>query len=926
MPEIRRNVTLLLLGIVAALAVLLYVGAYLLTEWWWFDAVGFRGVFAASLVSRVAVGGIAATAFGLILGANLWIAKGRHWPAVFSLTAGVPTSGGFGPPGGSATGLTLRRVNQLVLLAAVVFGALAGWYTSDAWLVVRLFLAQVPFGGTPDPVFGKDAAFYVFTLPFLGLVYEFALAAVVVSALGSGLVYVANRGIRYDYGRLELDPKVRAHLSALAAAFFVVKAYGYGLALYQILYSSRGVTFGASYTDVYASAPAYRILGGLSLVLAGAMLYNLRARRLGWLAGGFGVLLAAAILLGSVWPGFVEQFVVEPDQLAKETPYIEHNIAFTRRAFGLDAIEEREFPARADLTAEGLNRNKPTLDNVRLWEEVPLLSTYGQLQALRLYYDFHSVDVDRYTLNGVYRQVQLSVRELNKQAIEAGAQTWVNLKLIFTHGYGLVMSPANAVTPEGLPVLFVRDFPPRSAVDLQITRPEIYYGELTDDYVIVNTRRPEFDYPQGEDNAFTHYSGSGGVRLASAFHKYAFALRHRSYQMVINQDITPDSRMLMYRNVVQRARHIAPFLRYDRDPYIVVGDDGRLFWILDAYTTTRGMPYAEPHRSGVNYIRNAVKVVIDAYDGSVAFYWFDPDDPLAKTLDRVFPGWLQPREAMRPDLARHVRYPQDLFRIQAEMYLKYHMTNPTTFYNSEDLWSLPDELSPIAAQASSLLLEGRRVMEPYYTITRLPGEAREEFVLMVPFTPIKKNNMVSFLVARNDGEHYGRLIDFRLPKDRLVYGPVQINSRIDQDPIISQNLTLWSQQGSNVLRGRVQVIPVEESILYVQPLYLQATASALPEFRRAIVVFGSEQVAMEPTLDAALRAIFGRTAVPVSGDGEPGEPAVDLVQRARELYREAQRAAQAGDWAGFGQALQELGRVLDRLAARDREAGEGTEP
>jgi hypothetical protein len=571
-----------------------------------------------------------------------------------------------------------------------------------------------------------------------------------------------------------------------------------------------------------------------------------------------------------------------------------------------------------ELSLEALQDNAATLRNVRLWDYRPLLQTYAQIQEIRLYYDFVDVDIDRYQFDGDYRQVTLAARELAPEQLRN--RTWVNEHLEFTHGYGLVMSPVNEVTPEGLPVLYVRDLPPEVSVNLRIDRPEIYYGEKGGRYVFVKTRVQEFDYPKGDTNVRTTYQGKGGVSVGSVLNRLAFALRFGDSQIFFADALTSESRILFYRNIHERVRRVAPFLAYDRDPYLVVAD-GRLVWLQDAYTLTDRYPYSQPvddrfavhaDRTG-NYIRNSVKVAIDAYDGTLTFYIADPTDPLIQTYASIFPQLFQPMDQMPQSLRAHIRYPEDLFRIQAQIYATYHMKDPNVFYNKEDVWAIPSEV-----------YQGDQLpMEPYYVIMRLAGEEREEFVLILPFTPATKNNLIAWMAARCDGEHYGELVVYNFPKQELVYGPLQIEARIDQDPTISAQLSLWSQRGSRVIRGNLLVIPLGDSLVYFEPLYLQAEASQLPELKRVIVAFG-EKVAMEESLEEALQVVFGGTRAIARGEETPamGEseasgisPALaDLIRAAREHYDAAQEALRQGDWATYGQELKALKEVLDEMA------------
>ena len=612
--------------------------------------------------------------------------------------------------------------------------------------------------------------------------------------------------------------------------------------------------------------------------------------------------------------------MVKPNEITKERPYIEHNIEFTRMAYGLDKITEKNFPSAGELTLEDLNKNARTIENIRLWDHRPVLETYKQLQEMRLYYEFGQVDVDRYVLNGQETQVMIAPREIEIGRLPQQAQTWVNQRLKYTHGYGLCMSPVNEVTNGGLPVFSIKDIPPKSSVDLTIERPEIYYGEKTGLYVIVNTLEQEFDYPKGDENVYTTYEGTGGVRIGSFFRRLAFAWRFSDAKILLTGYITPESRIMFHRSINQRYRTVAPFLRYDQDPYLVVAD-GKLYWIQDAYTTTSMIPYSEPTRTSpterINYIRNSVKAVVDAYTGEMRFYIIDESDPLIATYRKIFPKLFRSFEEMPAALKAHIRYPVDLFMLQAKMYNTYHMRDPQVFYNQEDVWSIPNEIYGEAEQR----------MLPYYIIMRLPDEDREEFLLMLPMTPTKKNNMVAWMSAKCDLDEYGKLLIYKLPKDKLIYGPMQIEAKISQKPDISREFTLWGQRGSSVIRGNLLAIPIEQSFLYVEPIYLQSTESQIPQLKRVIVAY-EDRLAMAETLEEALREVFGeemeaslgtpivledaeKTALKAAVGSEK-----DLPRSAMEHYNRAQAHLRNGRWAKYGEEMEALRKVLRELSGR----------
>jgi len=723
-----------------------------------------------------------------------------------------------------------------------------------------------------------------------------------------GDVVLLPRGLR-------IEPTAGRHLGLLLALWFV----GGAVTLWVIepatlLYSDTGPMVGASYTDLTVTLPALRL--GAIVAIAAAVLVLVGAARaqLGWFAFlGLAAHALVAVLGRGVAPTLVQKYVVDPTELTREAPYLAHHLEATRRAWGIENVEVRELPGEARLTLADIRANGPTIDNVRLWDRAPLLRTFKQLQEIRTYYDFVSVDDDRYWIDGKYRQVLLSPRELNSASLPT--RTFINEHLTFTHGMGLTLSPVNEVTPEGLPILFVQDLPPRTTGALQVTRPQIYFGELTDSHVFVNTRQREFDYPSGEANVFRAYTGRAGVPVGGLLRRSLLSVYFGSSKILFSGDITSESRVLYHRNIATRVRKALPFLTFDRDPYMVIARDGTLHWIQDAFTSTSRYPYAFRATDGTSYMRNSVKIVIDAYHGSVSAYIADLIDPLVQTWARVFPGLLQPLDAMAEDLRPHLRYPDDLFRRQNALYTTYHLRTPEEFYSREDQWQIP-----VVDRSDGSVPFMRHI------IMRLPEESQAEFIYMAPFTPRGKDNLAAWMVARNDGEHLGKLRVYRFPRQSLVYGPRQIENRISQNPDISRQLSLWDQRGSQVIKGDLLVIPIETALLYVQPIYLQAEGGRIPELKRVVVAFG-DQVVMEETLDEALAALFGRDearAVRVPRDAEaeasaaptPSAPDLaDLIADARRRYEAAVQAQRAGDWSRYGEELRQLGALLERLEA-----------
>jgi uncharacterized membrane protein (UPF0182 family) len=648
-----------------------------------------------------------------------------------------------------------------------------------------------------------------------------------------------------------------------------------------------------------------RVLAVLCLIGAVVSLLQIARPGLKYFYASLGAIVLVHIVGLVLYPSFLQYFRVGPNQVVAERPFIERTIQYTRRAYGLDKIASQEFTADEKLTAADLKRNDATIKNIRLWEHRPLLATYAQLQEIRTYYKFVDVDNDRYVIDGSYRQVMLSARELSYQHLPS--RIWINEHLTYTHGYGVVFGPVNQVTPEGLPEFFIKDIPPvATKAAVNVARPEIYYGELANDYVFVKTKASELDYAAGDKNVYTDYQGKGGVSIGSFWRKLLFSARFATLRIALSNDITAGSRILYHRQIHERVSKIAPFVKFDRDAYLVIAQGGRLFWIIDGYTTSNRYPYSEPVPKLGNYIRNSVKAVVDAYNGTVDFYLSSPDDPIIQAYVRIFPDVFKPLEQMPEELKSHIRYPQDLFNVQAHMYATYHMQDPQVFYNKEDVLSIPHRS-----------IDGRETeMEPYYTIMRLPGETKEEFVLLLPFTPNKRDNMRAWLAARSDPPNYGKLIALDFPKAKLVYGPRQIDARIDQDAFISQQLSLWSQRGSQVIRGSMLAIPIEASLLYVQPLYLAAEKGSLPELKRVIVAFGN-QIAMEESLEQSLQRIFGGRPAEAKAAAAPAPEAAGkekgLARQALEHFARAQELLRQGNWAGYGDELKRIETLLKEM-------------
>jgi uncharacterized membrane protein (UPF0182 family) len=882
----------------------------LIVDYHWFEAVGFPQVFSTVVWAKIYIGAAGIIVTFLILFANLAYAVRQLGDPRRIMTPDMLSSG--------LGDLVSKRVlASIAAIVSLVLAVLAGVALAASWERVLLFLNAVPFGDA-DPIFGFDTSFYVFTLPFYAMVQAFLWSTGVLAAICTGVVYFLHfqaeraRTSMNELSALAATPAShRMHLALLGA--FMLLLWGVGLYLdrFELMHRAAGLFTGPGYAEVNGTLPILAVQAGTTFVAAVALVLVVAKER-------WRMLLVLAVVVGVVRVGgglyapVLQRFVVAPNELELERDYLDHHIKASNRAYALDRIVERRLDEEDELTMADIENNRPTVNNVRLWDHAPLLDTFAQIQEIRTYYDFVSVDNDRYRLNGELRQTMLSPRELNNESLPS--RTWVNERLTFTHGYGLTVGPVNRVNEQGLPVLYVQDLPPRStAPELEVSGPEIYYGEVTRDYVFVKTRQQEFNYPEGDQNIFSTYDGKGGIGLDSLWRRLIVSAYTGDLKMLLSDDFTAETRVLIHRNVAERIHKVAPFLKFDADPYMVI-DEGRLFWILDGYTVSDRFPYAEHFGQVGNYMRNPVKAVIDAYNGSMTFYLVDPEEPIARAWNAVFPGMIRPLDELAASLVTHLRHPVDFFNVQAEMYATYHMLDVNTFYNKEDQWSVPEV--------------GNARMEPYYTVMRLPEESEAEFILMLPFTPRLKDNLSAWMVARNDGDLLGQLVVYAFPKQRLIYGPKQMVGRINQDPIVSQQITLWDRAGSNVIRGTLLVIPIEQSLIYVQPLYLRAEDGRIPELKRVIAGYGND-IAMGVDLEDALERIFGgapgirtdaltRTVAPPQTAGALPPPGADMppvtpAARAQRHYNALREAAAAGDWTRFGQELDALGESLRAL-------------
>jgi uncharacterized protein len=911
-PTIRIPPSAVLWIILAAAIVLLVIllqpFATFYTDWLWFRGLGYGNVFGTRFLAQIITFFVFAAIFWVVGTADVLVALGGSGRRLSTI--------------GIRRRLLTTPATTLSLLGVFLLGLIFGRIASGQWQTVLAFLRQVPFG-TSDPVWHQDVSFYVFTLPFYRFVWGWLLGVVIVLALVAVVLYVYRSGMQ----SLVLTTKAMRHLTVLAAAFTALLAVNYRLDLYELLLSRRGFVYGAGYTDVTARIPGYWIMTVLLALITVGLLINLGPARFAAVPTALAGWLAAAFVVLVLYPGFVQRIQVAPDELHKETPYIAREIAGTRQGFGLNSIVDRPFSPETAVTADAVARNPATVENARLWDpQLALPQTLENLQALRNYYDFSPIAVDRYVLDGKYLQLLLGARELNPSKLPANAQSWVNLKLQYTHGYGVAAVRANLATAQGNPVLTLQDIPPQGVPP--VTQPAIYFGRNTSDYVLADSKTPEFDYP-AEVNHYTHWTGTTGVPLTSGLRSLAFAVRFGDFNMLISNELTPQTQVLFRRTVQDRVQALAPFLQLDQDPYIVIAD-GKLYWIQDAYTTSDRYPYSEPSLTdpnlpefvNQNYIRNSVKVVVDAYTGASTLYIADPADPIIRTYSAIFPGLFKPLDDMPASIRAHVRYPRDLFSVQAERFTQYHMQDPATFYQKEDLWAI--------AQETQQQLGRTAAMRPFYVIMRLPGESQAQFFTILPYTPNTRNNMIAYLVARSDPPEYGKLLDFRFPKDSLIVGPQQVESNIDQAPAIKSQFSLLNQSGSSIIRGNLLVLPIESSLLYIEPIYLQASNLPIPQLKKVIVATG-QQVAMEDTLDKALASLLGNaTAVP-SGPGTPvsGPPSgtiATLIAQANQHYQAAQADLRQGNLAAYATEIQQVGAILAQLQVLQGSSGASASP
>ena len=891
------------------------------TNYLWFDSVNLNSVWIKILLTKGALVGATSLLAFIFIFTNLRLAV-RATP-VMDIFESFESQ----DPLSRFRAWTNERFLRYRLWGSIGLSLFLGAGASQLWEQVLLFLNQQSFGVT-DPVFQADVSRYVFGLPLYRLFVSWGFQLVIFTSLIIVLFFVATGALQLRQGRLpEVSSGAKAHLSVLLAFIAILKAFAYRLDSMELLYSPRGKVFGASYTDVIAHLPALNLL--ILISLFGAVLLLVNIKRRGWLlpATAISLWLAVSIIVGGLVPAAIQRFRVVPDELNKELPYVENHIDYTRLAYGLDSIEEKSFAASPDLSQDDISNNKQTVDNIRLWDPTVLAETYSQLQEIRAYYALQEVDVDRYRINGELTQVMVAARELDQTNLPAVG--WVNERLQYTHGFGVVFSPANNVASQGQPDFYVKGVPATTTVaELEVEQPRIYFGESADsvEYVVVNSLQDEVDYPlstEGQSVAYTNYSGDGGVGIGSFFRRLGFALRYSELNLLISNQLSDDSKLIMERNIVSRVKKAAPFLYTDNDPYLAL-IDGNLFWIIDMYTVSDKYPYAQPadtrrinENSGLpvnfNYLRNSVKAVVNAYDGTMNFYVVDENDPIMTAYNDIFPDLFSPKSEMSSELLDHIRYPEDLFTIQSDMYRDYHMTDPRVFYADEDPWVIPSDSSTtprVATLRGEFTEIGFKPMLPYYLLMSLPGETDLSYLIFQPFNPENRPNMQSFLVADADPENYGQLIDFRLPKGEFVDGPSQVATRINQDPDISQIFTLLDQQGSSVIKGNLFVVPINQSILYYQPIYLQGEQNPLPEFKFVVVVF-QDRIIMSETLSEALASIFGDELISDVVEESEGESPLDLLAKATTAFEQAQEQLQKGNLGKYQELIDQAQQYVD---------------
>ncbi len=877
-----------LIVIVIILGFMLFWGADFITELIWYDNLGYLATFYTLLKLRIVPGIVSFLVIFTFLSLN-WLFVQKNWEKERIKRGDDPV-----------------KISRYFILIVSLIVAIA--FNSNLfikWQDVAGFLGRTPFGIT-DPLFNHDISFYVFTLPLVDSVYQTLFGMIIITALAAIVLYLVTGNIHVINRRLTMNNEARFHLLLLVLLSTLLGIFGWQLRSYKLLNSPGGIVYGATYSDVYGRLLFYRIMQILSgiavLVFTVNLFRSVYKSTLIML-----VILLGVGLVGQLIPSFIQTYIVEPNELTKEKPFLENNIRFTRYAFNLHNIKATQFNPALNFSIDDWEDNVAVLENVRLWDWRALEKTFAQLQELRYYYQMGEIDIDRYYFDGTARQIAIATREISSNRLADSANTWVNRHLVFTHGYGVVMSSMHKVTEQGLPELIVRDIPPKGLIAIE--RPEIYFGEKTTDYVIVNTKQKELDYPSGEDNVLTSYAGDGGIELGSFIKKLLYSLRFKTTKIFLSSDIGKNAKIMYYRQIKERVAKLVPFLKLDPDPYAVVAN-GRIYWLLDAYTVSDRFPYSQPLSGMGNYMRGSFKIVVDAYTGKTDIYLYDSKDPFGQAYQKVFPSLIKNKEEFPQELISHLRYPEQMFIAQAHILEIYHMTNPDVFFNKEDIWEFPEEL-----------YHGQAIyMEPYYAMVHFPGEKDAEFVLLLPFTPKNKHNMVSWLAGRSDTKQYGELVLYRFPKDRIIYGPMQIEARINQDPEISKLLSLWNQQGSSVQRGNHLVLPMNDSLLYVEPIYLLADQGQIPELRLVVLSDGTELAYGSTFLEAynKLRKEPITTEVTPPVETETDKKKDNLAQFAFEAFLEAEEAMRRGpDWQAYAEAQKKLKDLLEKMTSSD---------
>ncbi len=950
MSQGKFYVILLILLVLVFVFLLL---ANFLVDWFWFKEVGYVSVFFTKLFTQLKLGAPLFLVAALLMGVYLGRLKSNYFKKIESKEE-----------------TNIKRLNHITWGISAIFGlVVAVNFVSILWFKALQFINGQDFN-IRDPLFNRDVSFYVFRLDFLSELNSLLIGMIILSVMVTVVYYLvlmvmhspdvfeedeaepiedgkftggADTGTATSKDKDMLKdlfqkltgkplPETKApfkketndrrisqsnlkqlaniasgHLIILGMVFFLMVALHFFLAQFSLLHTHTGVVYGAGYTDVHVTLWAYRILMGLAVIGAITTAIFIKKKSVKGLLA-VPILMVVVFLASTGLSVVVQNVIVSPDEISKESQYLAHNIEFTQYAYDIDDVDTRAFPATNNLTIQDIEENQETVTNIRINDYIPVQTFYNQTQSIRQYYKFNDVDVDRYNINGEITQTYLSVREIDSEKI---SDTWINRHIKYTHGYGITLSRVDTITASGQPDVLVKDIPPVSSVEeIQIDRPEIYFGELTNDYIIVNTDEAEFDYPDGEANKYSHYEGKAGIQL-NLFNRILFAIQERSLKLLVSTNVNSDSKIIINRDIMTRVNKIMPYLTYEEGGPYGVTVNGKVYWILDAYTTSEDYPYSEPFRGELqttNYIRNSVEVVIDAYEGTVDYYVVDESDPIAMTYKSIYPQLFKSFDEMPEELAAHMRYPHAMFKIQADVYARYHMTDVQAFYQNEDIWEVAHEIYGT---------EERKII-PSYFVVKLPGEENAEFVSMLPYTPKSKQNMTALLLTRNDGDHYGELVLYTYPKNRTVYGPMQIEAQIDQNTVISQDFSLWSQAGSNYNRGNLFVVPIGDSLLYVEPVYLEASNTAIPEVKRVIVAYG-DKIAYEPTLGEALTSLFGKggSSSGSSNQGQQSESGdmtqEDYIKQAQQAYENAQQAMKDGDWAAYGKYMEELEKALSNL-------------